>query len=175
MYIVLGPFGSPQDLVSAMIDNTGVDIYTDGFYITMDQERKDILGGDLSDKSRDFLKELEEQASDYNSICTVLQKRRIEPLNSHVHTYISVDCSSPKAQKWVVDRALNILPGFDVSELTVRNESIVHNYHADYVVTLEDIVEGRLVDKLKEFIDTPLDEKLYEAWLTLIHYDYPWN
>jgi hypothetical protein len=140
----------------------------------MSEERKNILGGDVSDTSRNFLEELNDANKTYNSIHTGIQKRKLEP-DSTTHNYISIDCSSKKASEWTANRINNILPDYHITAITIRNESIMHNYYAKHVIKLEDILEGNLVYKLKEIVDTPLDEKLYEAWLILIHYDYPWN
>jgi len=172
MFIILGPFGTPIDLVSAVIDNTDTDIGTDGFYITFDEKRRTILGGDISDPTRDFFKEISEVP--YKAVCASIHKKMIER-KTNIHTYISVDCIDTKAYEWCYNRMVNILPDFHTSGIRMKTDSVMHNYYSNHSIKVADILEGRMITKLQEIVDGPLDEKLYEAWLTLVHHDYPWN
>ena len=100
MYVILGPFGTPTDLVSSIIDNKQIDLYTDGFYIVMSEARRNILTGDLTDSSRDLLQEINDASKIYNAIATTIQKRKLEP-TSRTHTYISIDCVGKKENEWI--------------------------------------------------------------------------
>jgi hypothetical protein len=67
-----------------------------------------------------------------------------------------------------------LVPDFVMPDMiNVQNSSIILRYTAHLVITLEDVLEGNLIEKLTPFVDTPLDTRLYEAWLLLIKHDFP--
>lgn len=168
--------GSPGNLVAGVIDNTGLDLFTDGnnIYIAFEGDRHQALLGDYMDASRSLLDEINSFEGKYKALYTYVPKRKIE--TGKTHKYISIDCSSVKASNWVLERAQKMTPDVNdkITSISIMNFSIVNNYAADYVISLEDIIEGRLITKLKEFVDEPLDESLYNAWLSPTYHNFTW-
>ena len=67
-----------------------------------------------------------------------------------------------------------LVPDFVMPDIVqVQSSSIILRYTADLVVPLENILEGKLIEILTPFVDTPLDTRLYEAWLMLLKHDFP--
>lgn len=177
MYIIVCPYGSPGDVVSAVIDSSDVNLFTDGenIYMTFDHKRKQALVGNASHPSRNLLEEADALEGICKSLYTHTSKRKIEKTKVTKHTYISLDCSSEKASNWVFARSSKELNDDAITPKSIMNNSIVNNYHADHVITLEDILDGRLVEKLKEFITDPLDEDLYKAWMSPSYCNFKWD
>ncbi len=46
--------------------------------------------------------------------------------------------------------------------------NLAKTYNNSKVIPLKDILEGRLITKLQEFIDTPLNTEIYNYWLSTI-------
>jgi hypothetical protein len=170
MHIILGNLGSCTDIITAVIDNRGVNLHADGYYLWFNNDRL-VLQQDLP-KGTDWLPFIE--SSTYKSLETYCQKIRIEP-NTKKYSYITVDSSNQKATAWVINRMDNMYPSHRLTPITLKNSAVVNRYYSDLTLYLEDILEGKLIDKLKEYIDSPLDEKLYYAYLSLLLDDYPFN
>ena len=177
MYIVNGMFGGCTDIVSAVIDSSDVELYSEGMYINFTDEREELNNGTVSPYSEGTLEIAKSIATNFKSLQTNLEKRHIEPKSKKVVTgfkYIFVDPSSEKALSWINTRMQVLVPDFTMpSMVQVQNSSIILRYPADLVITLEDILEGKLIEKLTPFVDTPLDTRLYEAWLLLVKHDFP--
>jgi len=83
--------------------------------------------------------------------------------------FILVDSSSPFASKWCADRfAKNTsLIGshgvFDINtKIKINN---ICKKHTNKVIIMEDIINGKLIDVIQQWVHTPLNEELYDIWL----------
>jgi hypothetical protein len=177
MFIVNGLFGGCTDIVSAIIDSSDVELYSEGMYINFTNDRELLNDGTIGPYSDEALEIAKSIATKFKSLQTNLEKRHIEPKSKKVVTgfkYIFVDPSSEKALSWINTRMQVLVPDFTMPSMgQVQNSSIILRYPADLVITLEDILEGKLIEKLTPFVDTPLDTRLYEAWLSLVKHDFP--
>ena len=85
------------------------------------------------------------------------------------HDFIMVDSSSPYASKWCAERfakntsLIGTHAVFDIN--TKININNIYKKHTDKVIIMEDIINGKLIDVLKQWVHTPLNEELYDEWL----------
>jgi hypothetical protein len=173
MYIVTSLPGTGGDIVSAVIDNIDMYVSSEGTFLNFGEGR-DLLTGNLPTDGSDILDMID--ASPYLVLESKFHKSKIEPNNrTKKYSYISIDVRSEKECNWVHNRLSTIWPSHEVSISNMKNFSIINHYYADYVIKLEDILEGRLIDKLKEFIDTPLDTDLYDTWCQLVLSEFPFD
>jgi len=171
MYILLGTLASCADIINAVIDNTGVNIQSENFYLWFTEDRK-ILQQNIEPGTD--IKSLIDN-SEYKSLETYYQKIKIEPSDKK-YFYITVDNTSEKALNWTYNRTKSLFPEHGLSSpAKLRNNNLINMYYADKIIKLEDILDGKLIDILKEFIDTPLDERLYNTYLSLLLEDYPFD
>jgi hypothetical protein len=47
--------------------------------------------------------------------------------------------------------------------------------HTNKIIPISDIVEGRLIETLSKYVDTPLNVDLYNKWLEMINLKFPFN
>ena len=173
MYIVTSLPGTCGDIVAAVIDNIDMHISAEGNFLNFGEGR-DFLTKALPDDMSTILDMIDE--SPYLVLESKFHKFKIEPNNKvKKHFYISVEVMNDRECNWVQHRLDTIWPGHNISISNLKNFSIINRYYADYVINLEDILEGRLIDKLKEIIDTPLDDALYETWLALLTSQFPFD
>ena len=172
MYIINGIIGGCTDIVSAVIDSSDVELVLGGTYIGFTHERELLNRPPMPNDIYADTKQLENK---FKSIQSYLSKRHIEPTaTSPEFKYIFVDVSSDKAIDWVLDRSRYIIDKEAIATvMEIKNKSVIGRHVSDLVITLEDILEGRLIEKLTPFVDTPLDTELYSSWLLLIKEDYP--
>lgn len=177
MYIINGMFGGCTDIVNAVIDSSDVELYSEGMYINFTEERELLNNGTAGPNDPGLYDTAKLILSDFKSLQTNLEKRHIEPKSKKLMTgfkYIYVDPSSEKALSWINTRMEVLVPDFIMPDMqAVQNTSIILRYTSDLVITIEDILEGKLIEKLTPFVDTPLDTRLYEAWLLLVKHDFP--
>ncbi len=172
-------YGIGIDIVNACIDNTDIDLITQPRYIAPSVQRNVLSDGNLLGDtlpSEHYLKLIEEAESKYKSLETFVSKKKIER-NTHKHKYIFVDFSSAKEIEWVKHHLdyINRLPNV-FSENTIKNFSIMERHLCDFTITLDEILTGKLIERLSTFVtDVTLNEKLYNSWLTLVKYDTPYS
>jgi hypothetical protein len=176
MYIVSGQYGIGSDIVNACIDFTDVDLITDNNYLVTDIQRLPLMNyEDIKvNVTTDYLKIINELDGKYKSLETFLEQRKIEH-KTKIHKYIFVDCSSERAFEWVKGRleVLGSLPDL-ISIRHARNFAIIQKHFADITITLEDVLEGKMIEQLSPFMpEIELDNRLYQAWLSLVKYDNP--
>lgn len=179
MYIINGIYGGCTDIVNAVIDSSDIDLFSQGMYIHFTDERE-VLNGPADPKSGDdFYQIVKNLENDFKSIQTTLEIRHIEPRvtrKTSEFNYIFVDPTNEKCMSWINTRMQVLLEDFVMSDLqTVKSSSVISRYYADLIIPLEDVLEGRLIEKLEPFVDCSLDTRLYESWLTLINYDFPFK
>jgi len=94
---------------------------------------------------------------------------------------IVIDDTDDEYNKWGMDRCYKIMPKYhpppNEEELSQRKRRInlAKTYKNSKVISLKDILEGRLITKLQEFIDTPLNTEIYDYWLSTIIPKTPFN
>jgi len=175
MYIVTGIFGMGTDITTACIDPTDIELIPEEQYLATPLDRGILIKA--FDPTENLLEKIEIASKKYKSLESWINQRSIErDLKTKNHTYIFVDVSSEKAVNWIKTR-FEMHTGIPESfnERIVRNTSIVSKHYADHTIALDDILDGKLIEILSKFVDTPLDEKLYKSWLTLVKYDIPWE
>ena len=86
---------------------------------------------------------------------------------------ILIDDSEYKYAKWCMERCHIMLPKFhppfneEALQCRIDNVKLAKKYgKINKVIPMKDILEGKLIEKLQQCIDTPLDTKLYNHWLT---------
>lgn len=176
MYIVNGNFATCADIVTSVIDSSHIDIITDKMYLILPAERR-LVATANPEKSEGQRAALIELSKQYKSILTSSNYLRLEG-KTKKHTYICVDpTGSQKEFDWVTSRVKHIAPEEKFILEYLNREIVINKYFSDHIIKLEDVVEGRLIEKLREFIpedELVLDEKLYEVYLSLLHYDFPY-
>ena len=179
MYIITGMYGGCTDIVNAVIDSSDTELYSEGMYINFSEEREYLNGAVDPTSPEDFYDTVKKLELSFKSIQTTLEKRHIEPKEKRKiaeFKYIFVDPTSEKATAWIDARMQVLIQDFLITDFKqTYSRSVISRYSADLVITVDDILEGKLIDKLTPFVDTPLDTRLYEAWLSLIKYDFPFN
>jgi hypothetical protein len=94
---------------------------------------------------------------------------------------IIIDDTDDEYNRWGMDRCYKIMPKHhpppNEEEILERRKRIdlAKTYKNSKVISLKDILEGRLITKLQEFIDTPLNTEIYDYWLSTIVTKTPFN
>ena len=180
MYHILYNSGAGGDMITAVIDSTDFGISDIDVYPTFKSLRyklkQDLINNQGArnllyygfDKT-DYFKELEQQ---YTAIS--FSHDFAEELQ-HLTDTILIDDSEYKYAKWCMERCHTILPQFhppfNEAELKLRIHQV--NMSKKYgkinkIIPLKDVLEGRLIEKLQQWIDTPLNTELYNRWLNEI-------
>jgi hypothetical protein len=88
---------------------------------------------------------------------------------------ILIDDSDYKYAKWCMERCHIMMPQFHPSFNEEKLQQRIHLVKAakkygqiNKVIPMKDILEGRLIEKLQQWIDTPLNTELYNHWLNKI-------
>ena len=88
---------------------------------------------------------------------------------------ILIDDSDYKYAKWCMERCHIVLPKFhppfNEEELQYRIHlvKVAKKYgQINKIILMQDVLEGRLIEKLQQWIDAPLDTELYNHWLNKI-------
>jgi hypothetical protein len=117
----------------------------------------------------DYLLELEKQYTAITSGHDFLQGLQ------YLTDTILIDTSEYKYAKWCIERCHTILPQFhpplDEKTLQARIHAVkaAKKYgQINKVIPMKDILEGRLIEKLQQWIDTPLNTEIYNNWLNKI-------
>ena len=176
MYIIAGQHGIGADIINACIDMTDIDFIPDRNFLSPSAERSILINHEdqINQVKKDYLPIIAELATKYKSAETCFEKKILEP-KSNIHTYIFVDCSSEWAFEWVGSRLEFLGSAPETYSLRqTRNIAVIQKHFSDFTITLEDILQGNMIEVLSTFIkDVELDEKLYKSWLKLIRYDTP--
>ncbi len=171
MYFVVYPPGSCGNMVSAVIDSTGL---ISGYrHVTFESDKLKLLQQQYRDAMTD---------SDRDEYVQYISEKYLSvPSHSfeyHVkrkHDFIFLLPNNIETIEWTIQRIQDILP--DTNEyLTLSFVTNIINFckpHANKIIYVEDILEGKLIEKLKEFIQTPLNEEFYFAWLSRMKKVYP--
>lgn len=188
MYVVLFNPGSAGNMVTAVIDS--IDYKFDATicgnmtspgtsyrhkliktaFINDDVVNHSNLDSDIltiEKKTAELCKEINDR-NIYSCICSHMIHYFI---NNTDYKIILVDDSEDTISQWTLDRAIKYGHPVDNSTLRERRNVINHYKNLEYsnritkVIDMNDILNGNLINVLKTFIDTPLNEKLYAQWL----------
>jgi hypothetical protein len=87
----------------------------------------------------------------------------------NIHNLIFIDDSDPEINKWALNRAYSIFPHVHrPTQYKLGHRTNLHNtikLYGKKVIHMNDIMNGNLINVLKKWIDTPLNEQLYTTWL----------
>ena len=194
MFFILYNSGAGGNMVSAVIDSTdykvwGREIFPTAKSLRLHLKFKIIETKKTKKNSKDlffdgnnktsFLKELEQT---YMSVTT---EHDVSGIRHHVDMFdlqtIVIDDTDNEYNKWGMNRGYKILPDHHPSineqELIDREERInlAKTYKNSKVISLKDILEGKLIIRLQEFIDKPLNTEIYNYWLSTIVPKTPFN
>jgi hypothetical protein len=163
MDIIVYPPGAGGNLVSAVIDNRYY--YYDGIHFHTFRKKLRTLDDTetMTDEERDSY--ILEMSSKYLSVPSHIIDYHI----NRKHDFILIAPVTDVEINWCINRFIKIHP--ILKNLVENSEDgykvFVENgkQHTDKIITVEEIYSGKLIDRLKEYVTTPLNEQLYHTWL----------
>lgn len=155
-------------MVTAVIDDTGYS-YNGVFCNLIEYERSKLKNPEwdklLTDEDRDNV--IQELSLKYKS----LTSHKFQYHADRKHDVIFIDTTEPGMTEWANERLYKI---YGNAKWINPDKQLVLNraYKAQEtllpvatrVIKLRDILEGRLIDVLKQYVSTPLNEDLYYRW-----------
>ena len=185
MFFILHNTGTGGDMVAAVIDSTDY-IVTDidvraqprserfklkKAIVALQDAGKDCntMMFDQHGKT-DYLKNLEKK---YRAVTASHDFIFIEHEHASSIDIIMIDDSDPKYNKWGMDRCHMVIPKYHppTSEVELAHRIKRINDARKFtnkIIPFSDIVEGRLISVLKQWVDTPLNTEIYNHWLSTI-------
>jgi len=171
MNIVSFMGGCCGDLITAMIDPTGVILEND--YIVIQDERDKLKCPILfkTDQEKDIY--INNMKNKYLSLPSHQMEYHIEKK----HKIISIITFDFKIALWAAGRFSKLNQhkdwykndiGFNSTEEYAKNiikYSEFVNTQVKNLISLEDIIDGKAVESLSKCVDTPIDKNIYELWL----------
>jgi len=182
MYNIIYNPGAGGDMVAAVIDST--DYVCAKTYIQLatpslrhefklkiiknyDRQGTDILYNNFN--KTEYMKEIEKKyiaATFSHDFSIQLQ---------YITDSILIDDSEYKYAKWCMERCHIITPKkhppFDEMEVQYRINQVkkAKEYgKINKIIPFKDVLEGRLIEKLQQWIETPLNTEIYNHWLNII-------
>jgi hypothetical protein len=171
MYIISAIPGACSDIVSAVIDSTDCHLSPRGQILFLHQDRQ-LLKYPKIDESK-ISEMIETISGKYNSISS--QYSKIINQQDVTNQYITVDVTDDYSLDWCIARLKILCPAKTFDKNNFKNEIVWHRDYADQIINLRDILSGNLISVLSDIVPTPLNEKLYQQWLTLINNKFPYN
>ena len=186
MFFVLYNSGAGGDMVSAVIDSTDYEVTdidvrpkTDSLrqklkFSIIDSHKTNEDCRNLffdNQKKTEFLIELEKN---YDAVTTGHDFAFMRGSNGIELNTIVIDDSDYEYSIWSMNRCHMIQPDHhpiaNISDITQRTGRIEFGktFGNPKIITLKDILEGRLISFLKGFIDKPLNNEIYDYWLSTI-------
>ena len=177
MHIILYQAGGCGNMVSSVIDSTGSLLLSTG-HIVFDSKRiilqQEFYVNQLTDEDRDRML----LNGNFKSIPSHLVDYHI----TRKHDFIFIDCDDPKYIDWVCARFNYIyeLHNKNQPEIKIKSEYVKEvtakaTPHTNKIIPISDILEGRLIETLSKYVDTPLNVDLYNKWLEMINLKFPFN
>lgn len=163
MNIIVYPPGAGGNLVSAVIDNRYY--YYDGVHFHTFRKKLRTLEDTekMTDDDRDtYLSTISEK---YLSI----PSHSIDYHINRKHDFILIAPDTDIEINWCIERFTKIH-----ANLKHLVEDSLDGYkvfvekgkqHTNKIITVEEIYSGKLLDRLKEYVTTPINEQLYHIWL----------
>lgn len=174
MHYVVYMGGTCGDLVSAVIDNRGNSV--DGTKIQMQVTRALLKKPYIFKDSAEKLRYLDEIKDMY----TCIPSHDVEFHIEQVHDIIGIAVETEYIANWCAERfkavhrpavweqvckSMNIETVNDYAEMLLNYSTGVIKPATNNIITVEEILDGKLCEKLHSFgIDT-LDEELYNNWI----------
>jgi hypothetical protein len=171
MFVVIYNPGAAGKMVTAVIDKTDhfeSDITPTVEVVLRSPRHKLMAGADTWPEYHNF-----------PLLKTVIEENTYCAISNHCSNYfikyfdhdklIFIDDSDPAINTWTLARAHEIFP--HVHEITPKklsDRTKLHdniNLYGRKVIHMNDIMNGNLINVLKKWIDTPLNEHIYTAWL----------
>jgi hypothetical protein len=176
MYITYGNYLAGTDIVAAVIDSTDIDLFVDGGYIHFSDERTLLMTPGVTQRS-ELSANASLMAEKFKSAQTYYNPIKIGTKNTP-YQFIYVDPSSTEKEiNWLKNRSLILDNDHSIEKIEKEmKESLIQKYFARHIITLSDILEGRLIERLDAIItedDIVLDERLYQTYLQLLNEDFP--
>ena len=155
-------------MITAVIDDTGYS-YNGVFCNLTEYERSKLKNPEwdnlLTDEDRDQI--IQELSLKYKS----LTSHKFRYHSSRKHDVIFVDASEPHLMEWANDRLYQIYEKAKWlnpdKQLVLSRAYTAHELMlpvAKRTIKLRDVLEGRLINVLKQYVSTPLNEDLYYRW-----------
>lgn len=186
MFFVLYNSGAGGDMVSAVIDSTDYEVTdidvrpkTDSLRLKLkfsiiDSHKTNEDCRNLffdNQKKTEFLTELEKN---YDAVTTGHDFAFMRGSNGIELNTIVIDDSDYEYAMWCMNRCHMILPQHhpvaDISyiENRIGRVEFGKSFGNPKIISLQDILEGKLISFLKGFIDKPLNTEIYKYWLSTI-------
>lgn len=177
MHIILYQGGGCGNMVSAVIDSTGSMFMSTG-HLIFDSKRRKLQQAfyetNLTDEDRDNVI--------LNSTCKSLHSHEFDYHIKRKHDFIFIDCDDSKYIDWVCNRFNKIhvviyknQPDMFLKPAYIRHVTEKVTPYANKIIPISDILEGRLIETLSKYVDTPLKVDLYNKWLEMINLKFPFN
>jgi hypothetical protein len=163
MNIIVYPPGAGGNLVSALIDDRCY--YYDGTHFqTFRKKLKTITDIEkMSDNERDsYLLQIRE-------IYLSIPSHSIDYHINRKHDFILIAPVTDIEIRWCIERFSKIYPS--IKHLVENTEQAYRDFvtngkqHTNKIITVDDIYSGKLIERLKEYVTTTLNEQLYYTWL----------
>ena len=194
MFFVLHHSGTGGNMVSAVIDSKDY-IYSDVEVIPKPITLRQRFRLDLMKYHADFKKDCRDfifTGNDKSEYYKRIEQKYISVTTEHDLTFIQhkhnvkdavmilIDDSEYKYCRWALERAHAILPKCHppASEELIAsriNEVNIAKTCNPNIIPLKDILEGRLIEVLQQWVDTPLNTEMYDMWLKNMLPKYPPN
>lgn len=163
--------GSGGNMVAAVIDNRGYS-FTGWDYVLQENDprikwRHGCVEWKLQERDGDIPvmdAAFAEIRQTYHSLCSHIMWYHLR----YRHNHVFIDCSSSFAANWC--KARLIKHNYLMDDPTTEPDYFMHmsGLIAPIVrkkVTLEDILDGKLITILRQWVHTPLNENVYTEWL----------
>lgn len=175
MYITYGNYLACTDIVAAVIDSTDIDLFVDSGYIHFPEDRILLMTPGITQRG-ELTSAATTMAAQYKSAQTYYNPIKIGTKNTE-YEFIYLDPSSTEKEiDWLKNRSMVLDSDYTIEKIDQEiKESLIQKYFARNIITLSDVLEGRLIERLKTMItdDIVLDERLYHTYLQLLSEDFP--
>lgn len=171
MFVVIYNPGAAGKMVTAVIDSCDhyLSPITPTVEVKPDSIREQFMSGADSWPEYDNFSLLKKVNEDdfYSAISNHCSDYFIDYFNGN--DLIFIDDSDPAINEWCLSRAIGLFPDvhkLNDERLTARNRLHTNiKLYGKKVIHMNDIMNGNLINVLKKWIDAPLNEELYTAWL----------
>lgn len=160
MEIILYAGGAAGDLVSAMIDDRGYH-FVNSHLVNFDLNRTFLRNKKCLDTMTHMERDKKLKESTFLSIPSHLFGFHIE----YKHDFILIDSAELKVANYAIERFNKIYPSRNIGIQTHLDICNLSRPYTNKIINFKDILEGKLIEKLKKIVTTPLNENLYYRWL----------
>ena len=176
MHIILFPGGAAGSMVSAVIDPTGFKHPNNGHYFDgvpkikkglIDGYRANRMSYEMKDQYILLMKSLYLSLGSHDTTYHINRK----------HDYILLAPIDDVEIYWTLRRYYSTLrvgafayiedPDFSIGYKNIKYMVNEASKHTDKIISVKDIYSGKLIDRLKNYVQTPLAEEIYYSWLDI--------